>query len=79
METPKDFAKGMASSKEAEQGGAEQAVRPHIPSQKLIFKEFRNLIDFCSLLNKDYFIPSSLWFEHSAPYSSAVIIKVIIV
>ncbi|MFQ9749054.1 MAG: adaptor protein MecA [Anaerobutyricum soehngenii] len=47
--------------KEAEQGGAEQAVRPHIPSQKLIFKEFRNLIDFCSLLNKDYFIPSSLY------------------
>ena len=24
-------------------------------------KEFRNLIDFCSLLNKDYFIPSSLY------------------
>lgn len=61
LETPKDFAKGMASSKEAEQGGAEQAVRPHISSQKLIFKEFRNLIDFCSLLNKDYFIPSSLY------------------
>ena len=61
LETPKDFAKGMASSKEAEQGGAEQAVSPHIPSQKLIFKEFRNLIDFCSLLNKDYFIPSSLY------------------
>ena len=61
LETPKDFAKGMASSKEAEQGGAEQAVRPHTPSQKLIFKEFRNLIDFCSLLNKDYFIPSSLY------------------
>ena len=61
LETPKDFAKGMASSKEAEQGGAEQAVRPHIPAQKLIFKEFRNLIDFCSLLNKDYFILSSLY------------------
>ena len=61
LETPKDFAKGMASSKEAEQGGAEQAVSPHIPSQKLIFKEFRNLIDFCSLLNKDYFISSSLY------------------
>ena len=61
LETPKDFAKGMASSKEAEQGGAEQEVRPHIPSQKLIFKELRNLIDFCSLLNKDYFIPSSLY------------------
>ena len=61
LETPKDFAKGMASSKAAEQGGPEQAVRPHIPAQKLIFKEFRNLIDFCSLLNKDYFIPSSLY------------------
>ena len=48
-------------TKEAETTGAEQAVRPHIPSQKLIFKEFRNLIDFCSLLNKDYFIPSSLY------------------
>lgn len=60
-EMPKDSAKDMVSSKEAEQGGAEQAVRPHIPSQKLIFKEFRNLIDFCSLLNKDYFIPSSLY------------------
>ena len=61
LETPKDFAKGMASSKVAEQGGPEQAVRPHIPAQKLIFKEFRNLIDFCSLLNKDYFILSSLY------------------
>ena len=61
LETPKDFAKGMASSKAAEQGGPEQAVRSHIPAQKLIFKEFRNLIDFCSLLNKDYFIPSSLY------------------
>ena len=60
-EMPKDFAKDMVSSKEAEQGGAEQAVRPHIPAQKLIFKEFRNLIDFCSLLNKDYFILSSLY------------------
>lgn len=60
-EMPKDSAKDMVSSKAAEQGGAEQAVRPHIPSQKLIFKEFRNLIDFCSLLNKDYFIPSSLY------------------
>ena len=49
LETPKDFAKDMASSKAAEQGGPEQAVRPHI------------LIDFCSLLNKDYFIPSSLY------------------
>ena len=61
LETPKDFAKDMASSKAAEQGGTEQAVRSHIPAQKLIFKEFRNLIDFCSLLNKDYFIPSSLY------------------
>lgn len=61
LETPKDFAKGMASSKAAEQGRPEQAVRSHIPAQKLIFKEFRNLIDFCSLLNKDYFIPSSLY------------------
>ena len=61
LETPKDFTKGMASSKAAEQGGPEQAVRPHIPAQKLIFKEFRNLIDFCSLLNKDYFILSSLY------------------
>ena len=60
-EMPKDSAKDMVSSKEAEQGGAEQAVRPHIPAQKLIFKEFRNLIDFCSLLNKDYFILSSLY------------------
>ena len=61
LETPKDFAKDMASSKAAEQGGPEQTVRSHIPAQKLIFKEFRNLIDFCSLLNKDYFIPSSLY------------------
>lgn len=60
-EMPKDSAKDMVSSKAAEQGGAEQAVRPHIPAQKLIFKEFRNLIDFCSLLNKDYFILSSLY------------------
>ena len=60
-EMPKDSAKDMVSSKAAEQGGSEQAVRPHIPAQKLIFKEFRNLIDFCSLLNKDYFIPSSLY------------------
>lgn len=60
-EMPKDSAKDMVSSKAAEQGGSEQAVRPHIPAQKLIFKEFRNLIDFCSLLNKDYFILSSLY------------------
>ena len=60
-EMPKDSAKDMVSSKAAEQGEAEQAVRPHIPAQKLIFKEFRNLIDFCSLLNKDYFISSSLY------------------
>ena len=39
----------------------QQAVRPHIPAQKLIFKNFHNLLDFCSLLNKDYFIPSSLY------------------
>ena len=59
---PKDSAKeDMVSSKAAEQGGSEQVVRPHIPAQKLIFKEFRNLIDFCSLLNKDYFILSSLY------------------
>ena len=38
-------------------------VRPHIPAQKLIFENFRNLMDFCSLLNKDYFIPSSLYKE----------------
>ncbi len=55
-EMPKDAAKDMVSSKAAEQSGSEQAVRPHIPAQKLIFKEFRNLIDFCSLLNKDYFL-----------------------
>ena len=60
-EMPKDSAKDMVSSKAAEQGRSEQAVRPHIPAQKLIFKEFRNLIDFCSLLNKDYFIPPSLY------------------
>lgn len=41
----------------------QQAVRPHIPAQKLIFENFRNLMDFCSLLNKDYFIPSSLYKE----------------
>ena len=39
----------------------QQAVRPHIPAQKLIFDNFHNLMDFCSLLNKDYFIPSSLY------------------
>ena len=38
-------------------------VRPHIPAQKLIFENFHNLMDFCSLLNKDYFIPSSLYKE----------------
>ena len=60
-EMHKDSAKDMVSSKAAEQSGSEQAVKPHIPAQKLIFKEFRNLIDFCSLLNKDYFILSSLY------------------
>ncbi len=40
-----------------------QNVRPHIPAQKLIFKNFHNLMDFCSLLNEDYFIPSSLYKE----------------
>lgn len=39
----------------------QQTVRPHIPAQKLIFENFHNLLDFCSLLNKDYFIPSSLY------------------
>ena len=39
----------------------QQAVRPHIPAQKLIFDNFHNLMDFCSLLNKYYFIPSSLY------------------
>ena len=28
----------------------QQAVRPHIPAQKLIFDNFHNLMDFCSLL-----------------------------
>lgn len=41
----------------------QQTVRPHIPAQKLIFKNFRNLLDFSSLLNKEYFIPSSLYKE----------------
>ena len=40
-----------------------QTVRPHIPAQKLIFQSFSNLLDFCSLLNKEYFIPSSLYKE----------------
>ncbi len=40
-----------------------QTVRPHIPAQKLIFQSFPNLLDFCSLLNKEYFIPSSLYKE----------------
>lgn len=40
-----------------------QTVRPHIPAQKLVFQNFPNLLDFCSLLNKEYFIPSSLYKE----------------
>lgn len=39
----------------------QRTVRPHIPAQKLIFGNFHNLLDFCSLLNKNYFIPSSLY------------------
>ena len=41
----------------------QQTVRPHIPAQKLVFRNFHNLLDFCSLLNKDYFIPSRLYKE----------------
>lgn len=35
--------------------------RPYIPAQKLVFKDFRNLLDFCSLLNEQFFIPSTLY------------------
>ena len=51
----------MVSSKTAEKKESKQTVRPHIPAQKLVFQNFRNLIDFCSLLNEDYFILSSLY------------------
>lgn len=57
-----------ASTKSSSSGisgeeGKKQTVRPHIPAQKLIFKNFHNLLDFCSLLNKEYFIPSRLYKE----------------
>lgn len=54
---------GSSPSKVSDGKQSKQTVRPHIPAQKLIFKDFRNLLDFCSLLNKDYFIPSSLYKE----------------
>ena len=44
-EMPKDSAKeDMVSSKAAEQGGSEQVVRPHIPAQKLLYKDAEEYI-----------------------------------
>lgn len=55
--------KDVAPSKSSGKTEGSQTVRPHIPAQKLVFQNFPNLLDFCSLLNKEYFIPSSLYKE----------------
>ena len=55
--------KDAAPSKSSGKTEGSQTVRPHIPAQKLVFQNFPNLLDFCSLLNKEYFIPSSLYKE----------------
>ena len=57
----KETLSDMVSSKTVRKTESKQTVRPHIPAQKLLFQNFRNLIDFCSLLNEDYFILSSLY------------------
>ena len=57
----KETLSDMVSSKTVGKTESKQTVRPHIPAQKLLFQNFRNLIDFCSLLNEDYFILSSLY------------------
>lgn len=46
---------------ENENQQSEIQERLQIPSQKLIFKDFHNLLSFCALLNKKFFIPSTLY------------------